>query len=84
MLGLPQLIKNHQAKSVEGLSISLILSWLAGDIFKTIYFVKDGQPLPFVMCGCIQITVDLLILAQIFYYRRQPLVKPSYEAPDSL
>jgi len=65
---------------VEGLSISLILSWLVGDLFKTAYFVKDGQPIPFVMCGCIQITVDLLIMLQIYSYRVTPAL-PAYNAP---
>lgn len=55
-----------------------------GDIFKTIYFLKDGQPIPFVMCGAIQITVDLLIMLQIFYYRRNSFERVPYNPPDSL
>lgn len=40
-LALPQLISNHRLKSVEGLSIVMILMWFVGDFAKTIYFILE-------------------------------------------
>ncbi|CAD8134519.1 unnamed protein product [Paramecium octaurelia] len=64
-LGLPQAIKNHSAKSVKGLSYAMIGSWFLGDAFKTFYFIVKNQPAQFVMCGVIQLSVDIWIMLQI-------------------
>ena len=74
-LGLPQLIKNFRERSVQGLSISMIAAWFIGDSFKTIYFILEKQPLQFLMCGLIQITVDIMIMLQLFFYKDS---KPSH------
>ncbi|CAD8054122.1 unnamed protein product [Paramecium primaurelia] len=64
-LGLPQAIKNHTTKSVKGLSYAMIGSWFLGDAFKTFYFIVKNQPAQFVMCGVIQLSVDIWIMLQI-------------------
>lgn len=69
-LGLPQLISNYTTKSVKGLSFTMIGSWFVGDFFKTLYFVMEKQPFPFIMCGAIQLTVDILIILQIIAYSK--------------
>ncbi|KAJ1360837.1 hypothetical protein KIN20_019922 [Parelaphostrongylus tenuis] len=38
-LGAPQLIRNCQRKSTQGMSIPMVLAWLCGDLAKTAYFV---------------------------------------------
>lgn len=43
--------------------------WTCGDIFKTTYFLLREAPLQFWICGSLQVTVDLLILLQVFIYR---------------
>jgi len=68
-LGLPQLISNHRNKNANGLSIGLILNWFFGDSSKIYYYLKLNQPMQFVMCGTLQLVVDILILAQIYIYR---------------
>lgn len=42
--------------------------WFVGDTLKTAYFVLKAQPLQFVFCGLIQIFIDTVIIAQIYYY----------------
>lgn len=69
MLGVPQLVKNFRRKSIVGLSLAMVLMWLAGDIFKTGYFVMKFQPMQFLVCGLIQIVIDILILMQMCIYR---------------
>ena len=67
-LGVPQLLKNRRTQSTAGLSVAMIYGWTLGDASKTLYFLKKGEPLQFVACGIIQITVDLVILCQVFTY----------------
>ena len=41
LLGFPQMLSNHRTKSVEGLSMGMIGSWVIGDAFKTVYFILE-------------------------------------------
>ena len=38
-LALPQAIKNHSRGTTEGLSLVMVLGWVAGDFFKLCYFL---------------------------------------------
>ncbi|KAK9887414.1 hypothetical protein WA026_022350 [Henosepilachna vigintioctopunctata] len=69
MLGTPQLLKNLKNKSTEGMSVGMVIMWTFGDIFKTLYFVFRDAPIQFFVCGGIQVTVDVLILLQVVFYR---------------
>ncbi|XP_019869225.1 solute carrier family 66 member 2 isoform X1 [Aethina tumida] len=69
MLGMPQFIKNFRSKSTEGMSLSMVIMWTCGDIFKTLYFFLREAPKQFWMCGLIQVTVDTLILLQVYIYK---------------
>ncbi|XP_003391574.2 PREDICTED: PQ-loop repeat-containing protein 1-like [Amphimedon queenslandica] len=71
MLGLPQFWKNYKHKSTEGMSIQMVLFWLSGDTFKTIYFIMRGAPVQFVVCGSLQVMVDIAILSQVVVYRKK-------------
>lgn len=42
-LAFPQLIHNQRCRSVEGLSIVMIMMWFFGDFFKTIYFILEVE-----------------------------------------
>jgi solute carrier family 66, member 2 len=70
MLGVPQFYRNFQKRSTEGMSVSMVLLWTAGDVFKTIYFVVRNAPMQFWLCGMLQISLDIAILCQVLFYRR--------------
>lgn len=70
MLGMPQLLRNYNKKSTLGMSIEMIVMWLSGDLFKTLYFILRHAPPQFIVCGSIQVIVDILILYQVLWYRR--------------
>lgn len=76
-LGMPQLISNFTKKSTYGLSRQLIAGWLIGDILKTAYFIVNEEPNQFVMCGEMQILIDILIVLQITMYSRNNKQVPS-------
>ncbi|CAH4006264.1 solute carrier family 66 member 2 isoform X3 [Pieris brassicae] len=69
MLGAPQIFKNHQNKSTEGMSVSMVIMWTCGDIFKTAYYVIREAPTQFWVCGSLQVTLDVVILLQVWWYR---------------
>lgn len=69
ILGVPQVLRNHRKKSTTGMSLEMVVMWLTGDVFKTIYFVVRETPPQFYICGGIQVLVDILILWQVFWYR---------------
>ncbi|KAM7372864.1 hypothetical protein PAMP_007757 [Pampus punctatissimus] len=72
MLGTPQLYRNYQNKSTEGMSIKMVLMWTSGDTFKTGYFLLTQAPVQFWTCGLLQVGVDFAILFQVYYYSRYP------------
>ncbi|CAK1550058.1 unnamed protein product [Leptosia nina] len=69
MLGAPQIAKNFQTKSTEGMSVSMVIMWTCGDIFKTVYFVIREAPTQFWVCGSLQVSLDVVILLQVWWYR---------------
>ncbi|KAG9511264.1 Solute carrier family 66 member 2 [Fragariocoptes setiger] len=82
MLGLPQFITNFRKKSTFGMSVSMVMMWLSGDLFKTVYFVVKDTPKQFWLCGFTQVTIDLLIMLQICLYRGHIPVSIEIEHPD--
>lgn len=67
-LALPLLISNYRNKSTRGLRIELILTMLVGDAFKATIFIVRKTVFPFILCAFLQLTVDFLILGQIYVY----------------
>ncbi|XP_043922960.1 solute carrier family 66 member 2 [Protopterus annectens] len=72
MLGTPQLYRNFQNRSTEGMSIKMVLMWTSGDTFKTGYFILNQAPFQFWICGLLQVLVDITILLQVYYYGSYP------------
>ncbi|KAG4072388.1 hypothetical protein HA402_004320 [Bradysia odoriphaga] len=56
MLGTPQFLRNFRNKSTAGMSMSMVVMWTLGDIFKTVYFVAREAPMQFWICGTLQFT----------------------------
>ncbi|XP_053105441.1 solute carrier family 66 member 2 isoform X2 [Hemicordylus capensis] len=72
MLGIPQLFRNYQNRSTEGMSVKMVLMWTSGDTFKTVYFLLNQAPFQFSICGLLQVFVDMAILAQVYFYSCYP------------
>lgn len=83
-LPIPQLLTNFRRKSLAGLSNMVLLGWLFGDSFKSIYLVfvsPDSNSIQFKICALFQLSIDILILAQAFLYRRQTKLE-THPSPD--
>jgi uncharacterized protein with PQ loop repeat len=79
LLGTPQLVKNFRSKSTQGMNYNMVLLWTVGDLFKTGYFVVNQAPLQFLVCGILQVAVDLFITGQVILYKG--LKTPSKKVP---
>lgn len=47
------------------------MTWFIGDFSKTVYFIVFQQPMQFILCGVVQLSVDLIILSQLVIYRKR-------------
>ena len=46
-------------------SVQMVLMWMCGDTFKTTYFYLRDTPPQFFICGALQVSIDMAILAQV-------------------
>lgn len=69
-LPLPQIFKNHQARSCKGFRLSVIINWLLGDMMKMSYFFFSTEVIPwaFRLCGIFQMACDLYLGLQFYMY----------------
>lgn len=70
MLGAPQFLRNFKNKSTYGMSIQMVIMWTLGDMFKTGYFIVRESPTQFWICGTLQVSLDIAILLQVWFYRK--------------
>ncbi|CAD6500415.1 BgTH12-07592 [Blumeria graminis f. sp. triticale] len=73
-LPLPQIISNHRLQSCKGFRISVLVSWLAGDFMKMMWFFTANSEIPwtFKLCGLFQTFCDLFLGFQYFLYGMDP------------
>jgi len=50
------------------LSVQMVLMWTCGDVFKTTYFYVRQTPPQFIICGALQVSIDVAILSQVRKY----------------
>ena len=69
-LPVPQILKNHNARSCKGFRLSVILNWLAGDALKMSYFFLSNDLItwPFRLCGMFQACCDCYLGVQFYMY----------------
>ena len=64
----PQIYSNYVTKNVDNISNIMILMWFCGDSFKTIYYYYSNSPIQLIICGILQILLDVIIIFQLYYY----------------
>lgn len=71
VLPVPQIMTNFAMGSVQGFRLSLVASWLAGDVSKLTYFAyaTDELAIQFVVCGVVRLLLDLFVGIQYVVYQ---------------
>lgn len=80
-LVLPQILKNARRRSTFGLDKVLVLTWVGGDTIKMIYFAALHQPLPFLICGAVQLGFDGIVVMQLVLLPSTPPEDEQREMP---
>ena len=83
-LGLPQIYTNYKLKNAKSLSTIMIGSFLLGDTFRTYYYVTTKSPFQFILCGFMQVSINIILMLQIIYYKltestNKKVIKPKVE-----
>ena len=65
----PQIYELYKSKDPFTISYLLVFEWVSGDIFKLGYFFMRDTPIQLILCGIFQLTTDIILIAQIVYYR---------------
>lgn len=65
VLAVPQVIRNWQTGSADGLSWVLLGTFFLGDSYKTVYFYLKNQPFQFALCGSFQLFIDFVLAFQM-------------------
>jgi len=65
----PQILENLRNRSADGLSVTFIIIWLAGDLFNVLGALFQGV-LPTMLILAVYYTVaDVVLLGQVWWYR---------------
>lgn len=83
LLLLPQLLRNFQRKSTDGLSCKMVIMMLCGDLFKTCYYLARSVPSQFWICSTLQVSIDVAILYQVCYYGTEVSSSATTRSPGS-
>ncbi|KIV93117.1 hypothetical protein PV10_04356 [Exophiala mesophila] len=85
LLPIPQILKNHQARSCKGFRLSVIINWLAGDTMKMSYFFLSSKvvPWPFRLCGIFQACCDSYLGLQFYMYGEGSISAPGIPMESS-
>lgn len=69
-LPIPQFLNNKRLKSVEGVRISMLASWVVGDVCKLTWFFlgSDAVSIQFKLCAFIQTFFDTSIAVQYYFW----------------
>lgn len=69
-LPLPQILSNARSQSCKGFRLSVLASWIAGDIMKMFWFFTATSDIPwaFKLCGIFQMCCDLFLGVQYWIY----------------
>ena len=75
-LPLPQIFANARSRSCKGFRLSVLASWLGGDLMKMFWFFTATTeiPLAFKMCGIFQMFCDIFLGGQYFMFGNAPPV----------
>lgn len=70
-LPIPQFLSNLRRRSVQGVRLSMLISWLLGDIGKMIFFyagTSKNVSMQFKLCAAVQTCFDFGIAAQYYLW----------------
>lgn len=74
---IPQVIKNHTDKSVDGFSLGFLLCWFGGDFLNLISCLLNDAMIFQILLSSYYCIIDIILASQYYYYQNM------YHNPDS-
>ncbi len=72
---LPQIKENYRTKDTRNLSSAMVLMWLGGDMFKTMYNIIYRSPFQMIFGGFVQVSFDIILNTQVILYGENNILK---------
>ncbi|XP_021297470.1 seven transmembrane protein 1-like [Herrania umbratica] len=74
---IPQIITNYKEKSIEGLSLGFLITWIIGDLFNLFSCILEPATLPtqFYMAVLYTMTTSILAAQTVYYGHIYPQLK---------
>ncbi|KAI8077001.1 PQ loop repeat-domain-containing protein [Thamnidium elegans] len=69
----PQLLENYKRKSGDGLSMTFLVIWLAGDVFNLLGVIMQDLLVTMFVLALYYTVADMGLIWQVIYYQRQHL-----------
>lgn len=73
---IPQVYTNYKLKNADAFSFGLVFMWIIGDLFSIMSSNAKGLPIIIMYSAIYHMTLALLFMIQILYYRNYNLNKP--------
>lgn len=67
---IPQVIKNHTDKNVDGFSLGFLLCWFGGDLLNLISCLMNDAMLFQTLLSSYYCTIDVILALQFYYYKQ--------------
>ncbi|KAI7896006.1 PQ loop repeat-domain-containing protein [Mucor mucedo] len=67
----PQLLENYKRKSGDGLSMTFLVIWLAGDVFNLLGVIMQDLLVTMFVLALYYTVADMALIWQVIYYQRQ-------------
>ncbi|KAI9251647.1 PQ loop repeat-domain-containing protein, partial [Helicostylum pulchrum] len=67
----PQLLENYKRKSGDGLSMTFLVIWLAGDVFNLLGVIMQDLLVTMFVLALYYTVADMGLIWQVIYYQRQ-------------
>lgn len=75
-LPMPQVIANHRSRSCQGFRVSVLVSWLLGDVMKMVYFYNAQHVgMQFKACAVTQMIMDVYLGVQFWRFGNGPKIE---------
>ncbi|KAI9354192.1 PQ loop repeat-domain-containing protein [Pilaira anomala] len=67
----PQLLENYKRKSGDGLSMTFLVIWLAGDVFNLLGVIMQDLLVTMFVLALYYTVADMALIWQVIYYQRR-------------
>ncbi|KAG2201754.1 hypothetical protein INT47_002014 [Mucor saturninus] len=81
---IPQLLENYKRKNGDGLSLSFLFIWLAGDIFNLAAIIMERLMFTMFLLALWYTVADICLIWQVVYYKQCVTTEPNSNEDEAV